>query len=670
MKRSLSLLFIAFGQLFAGSPASRQQANVLSFPAHMSAAQSAIPHSYNVISYDLYMDWYDVLLKRSSGFAGRMEIAFAPSLTTPLDSIRLDADPTYLTVDSAAANGIPLNTSASDGKLTVFLSTPLSAGQTGKVDIYYHVNDPGVAPNPDSLQRGFYVYYAGTQPNSPPSQTVPHTVAYTMSEPSDARCWMPCYDDPSDKALSRISVRVPTGFVVASNGTQDSTLDNGDGSTTFHWSEGYPISTYLMCATAAKFAVVRESMNLGDRTIPVEYYVYPEDSAAAVQNVNCNIDSVTSMLKFFSSLYGEYPFDKYGMTGIQPFRYGGMEHQTMTTMNRVYQFDRRDVAHELAHQWWGDMVTLGTWKDIWLNESFATYSEAMQLQHLNQGAFENEMLYYASQFFLEDSLQMRYAIYAPPTGYIFGLAEYYKGAWVLHMLRSIVGDSTFFRIFAKYGADYRYGNAVTADFENVVDTVTQTDMSWFFNEWIFGKGYPVYTKSVSQTGDTAFVTIGQIQVDTLIYRMPMEVELYSGGTSATYTVYDSLRSQTFKLYSAVRVDSARLDPNNKILARYPGQTVTRVGTAEQSPSTYSLLQNFPNPFNGSTRVVYNLASPSVVTLELYDVLGRKVETLVHGYQSSGRHEVAINAGQLSSGVYICRLTTPKARMTTKLVLEK
>ncbi len=627
-------------------------------------------HEYNVVRYQLYMDWYDALLGKVHGFSGRMRVSFLPSLSNPLDSIRLDCNPDYLHVDGVSSGGVKLSTRQAGEKLIVYLAKPLTGGDTGTVDISYHEIDPGMPPANDSLQRGFYLYYANEQTVGNNATQVPATVAYTMSEPSDARDWMPCYDDPGDKALCEISIRVPDGFTAASNGLLVSKTNNGDGSTTFDWKEGYPVATYLMCATAARYSLIQKDADIDGREIPVQYYVYPEDSLQAVEGQSCNIDSVISMMEFYSSIYGPYPFDKYGMTGVEPFQYGGMEHQTITTLNRKYEFRRMDVAHELAHQWWGDMVTLGTWKDIWLNEGFATYSEAMQLQHDSQFDFQTEMDFYASQFFVEDSTQLRYAVYAPPPGYIFGLVEYYKAAWVLNMLRNIVGDSTYFHIMRRYRADYEYRNAVTADFINVVDTVTNSDMSWFFNEWIYDAGYPVYTKTFEQTGDTLFLTINQIQQNAPVFRMPIDVEIRSGAARSVVQVLDSARIQEFEIYSPAKVDSVLLDPGDKILARYPGQNLTAIGESRQAPESYVLLQNYPNPFNGRTEVVYHIPRSGVVSVDLYDILGRKIETLVHGFQGSGTHTVAVNASRLASGVYLCRLVAPGNSMTTKLVLEK
>ena len=619
-------------------------------------------HAYDVLDYKLFMDWYAALKNLSTSYDGVMQVTFKADSTSPIGSIDLDYGPQYLFVDSAYSGSQRVTLSSSNGIVRVSLTREYSYGDTGVVTLYYHVNNPGVANS--GKQRGFYLYYSGEQV---PTETVPHTLAYTMSEPSDARYWMPCYDDPSDKALCQISIRVPDGFVAASNGTLVSKVDNGDGSTTFNWSEDYPVSTYLMCATAARFAVIQRTYLENDSvSIPVQYYVYPEDSAAAVSNGECNIDTVISMIRFYSSLYGPYPFDKYGMTGIEPFYYGGMEHQTITTLRRSYEFNRRVVAHELAHQWWGDMVTLGTWKDIWLNESFATYSELMQLQHLNQAAFEDELNFYASQFFAEDST-IRYPIYAPPPGYIFGLAEYYKGAWVLHMLRNVVGDSTFFAIFRAYRSAFAYGNAVTSDFINVVNQVTHSNMNWFFDEWIYGQGYPVYAFTTRTTGDSLDFYLKQEQINAPIFKMPVEFAVYSGGQETTFRFVDSLESQSASFVYQMAADSVVLDPGNKIMK----QTVAWSGpiTPESQPRAFSCV-SYPNPFSTTTKIQYFIGSDSKVSFDLYDVLGREVESIDQGYRIAGSYTFVLSGKELASGAYLVRMNTDFGSKTLKIVVEK
>lgn len=624
---------------------------------HVYKANYSGHHSYDVIEYKLSMDWYDIILGLSNSYSGTMQMKFLPDLANPLDRIDIDNDTTCLHVDSAFSGSKMLALTNAGMKLNVVLNRNYGSGDTGIVTLYYHVVD-----QPANSQKGFYYYSAGDQLTS--SYTVPRTIAYTMSEPSDAHDWMPCYDDPSDKALCEVSIRVPDGYVAASNGTLSSRIDNHNGSTTFNWSEVYPIATYLMCATAAQFSVVQRNFikSNGD-TILIQYYVFPEDSSGAVSSSDCNIDTVASMIGFYESLYGNFAFDKYGMTGIEPFGYGGMEHQTITTLLRKYEFNRKVVAHELAHQWWGDMVTLGTWNDIWLNESFATYSEAMQLQHLSQAAFESEMEFYASQFFMEDS-QIRYPVYAPPPGYIFGLAEYYKGAWVLDMLRSIVGDSTFFEILRTYRAEFQYGNAITTDFESVVSQITHADMSWFFNEWIFQAGYPVYSYTYRKEGNLLVFYLKQVQTNAPIFKMPVKFSAYFQGKGTVGSFVDSVASQTFTIPFAAQPDSVFFDPYNEIMK----QVVTWGDTT--IPYSSTSINIFPNPFKSSTKITYTIPAGTKVKLEIFDVLGRRIKSFDAGYQEANTYTITFDGSELATGVYICRMTSDFGNRVIKLLLEK
>jgi len=643
--------------------------------SHISSVDYAGHHSYDVIEYKLFMDWYGILAGSTNSYFGVMQIRFLPDLVTPLNEIDLDNDTTYLRVDSAFADGKMLRLSITGARLYVTLDKPYLAEDTATVLLYYHV----IEQPPDS-QRGFYYFYKGEQPKIvqghplPSGYTVPYTIAYTMSEPSDAHDWMPCYDDPSDKAVCKISIRVPNGYVAASNGTLIVKVDNHDGSTTFNWAENYPVATYLMCVTAAQFSIVERNFTKDDgTTIPIQYYVYPDDSADAVSNSECNVDTIASMIKFYESLYGTFPFDKYGMTGIEPFYYGGMEHQTVTTLLRKYEYNRSVVAHELAHQWWGDMVTLGTWNDIWLNEGFATYSEAMQLQHLDQSEFEGEMQSYENTYFS----QTQYAIYAPEAqgAYLFDLAEYYKGAWVLNMLRNIVGDSTFFTILRTYRSDFPYGNAVTGDFINVVNQVTHSDMSWFFNEWIFQPGFPVYSFSYTKEGDSLALYLKQLQTNAPIFKIPVEFAVYSQGQETIVRMdpsgksfFDSSAIQIFTVAFPAQPDSAVFDPGNKIMKQVVPWSST--GVHEIVPKIFKISESYPNPFNPTTTITYQLPAISHVAVKVYDVVGREVATLVNAEQAAGTYNVTFDGHAFASGVYFCKIATNFGNRTMKLLLEK
>ena len=628
----------------------------------ISEANPVLRHSYDVLKYNLFMDWYNILSQQSLRYYGTMTITLRPDLDSPLDSVSLDVGLQYLTIDSVYSAGKSLEYKAASGTLTVDLGKPYQSMDTATISVYYHVDNPGLSGY--TQQRGFYFYYGGEPLAN--GYVVPQTVAYTMSEPTDARYWMPCYDDPSDKALEQVTVRVPSAYTAASNGKLLSITDNGDGSRTFHWRENFPVATYLMCVTASVFSVVQtDYVRAPGDTIPVQYYVYPEDSAAAVSNSQCNIDTLVSMLKFYSSIYGEYPFEKYAMAAIEPFQYGGMEHTTLTTINRNYEFFRRFVAHEMAHHWWGDNVSPGTWKDIWLNEGFAVYSEAMQLEHLDTASFKAEMDFYKTSYFSEYA-RTKYAIYAPPPGLIFGLAEYYKAAWVLHMLKNMVGDSTFFSILHTYFADFRFGNAVTSDFINVADQIVGHDINWFFDEWIYDEGYPTYSYSYQTSQNSITFFLMQEQGGTPIYKMPLDIGVYSAGQEKIFSFVDSLRLQTVRFSFSSPIDSVILDPDDKVLKQVTPWADSTLPNLS-SPATIAF---FPNPFNGSAQIQYSIGQDSHVTIDAYDAIGRRVSSFDEGFQQAGAYIVSFHGEGLASGVYIFRIHTNFADKTTKVLLLK
>ena len=250
--------------------------------------------------------------------SGRNRITLV--LKAPADSVLLYQ--LKLQIDSVSVNGRTLRTftvSDAQERFTVRLDALHPAGDTLLVDVSYR-RLPGI---PRLTLRLGYWYFLDTLAD------LPANLGYTMSEPGDARCWMPCYDEPWEKSTSEVSVTVPAGYVAASNGKLLETRQNGDGTVTWHWKESHQIAAYLMCATVSKFARPASTFirSPGD-TIPVGYFVWPRDSAAAAGF----IPTVKNMLDTLGRLYGPYPWDKYFMSGVTPFAYGGMEHQTITTL--------------------------------------------------------------------------------------------------------------------------------------------------------------------------------------------------------------------------------------------------------------------------------------------------------------------------------------------------
>jgi aminopeptidase N len=405
----------------------------------------------------------------------------------------------------------------------------------------------------------------------------------TLSEPYSSPSWWPCVDNPADKTTADIEVNVPDGYIVASNGLLEKTQPNTDRTVTYFWRERYPIANYLIAVTTTNFATFGDTYTAMDgTTMPLVYYVYPEHLAQAQQK----FPVTRRAMEIFAPLFGEYPFleEKYGMV---EFPWGGaMEHQTLTSLGtRVLDFSEFTVqdfiSHELSHQWWGDLVTMKTWNDIWLNEGFATYAEVLFFErHL---PIEPGELMARSYDDHEAYGALRGTVYAENAANPWddSSAIYTKGGWVLHMLRRVLGDERFFAALKDYRARFAFGNASTADFQQVCEGQYGTSLQWFFEQWVYSPARPIYQASyVVRPPDasgqyTVNLNIEQQQTHTIlgrtgesamVYIMPVDVTLhYADGSSETRTVWNNARRQPFTLTTTRPVTRVGIDEGNWIL---------------------------------------------------------------------------------------------------------
>ena len=615
------------------------------------------PQPFDVTHYKL-----DLELPMTTGaLSGKCTMTLR--ITSLIDSLVFHG--VGLSLDTVRVDGVPKSTTmnAASETFTIKLNGVRKPGMMLHVEISYRrILD---YPRPSSRQ-GYYYFSRSSLPD------LPANLGYTMSEPSDARFWMPCYDEPWEKATAELNITVPSGYVAASNGKLLGITQNQDGTQTWRWREGHQIAPYLMCVTVSAFALSTiPYVSMSGDTIPIQYYVWNKepflDSAAAA----AYLPTVRQMVTAFSRAYGSYPFDKYGMTAVVPFGYGGMEHQTLTTLNRYLFTDEKVVSHELAHQWWGDLVTCGTWSDIWLNESFATYSEAIWQESL--GGFTSLKTYMKNDLEQFNLFSWSGAVY-DPEGQGFNLFDplvYTKGAWVLHTLRGVLGDSTFFRALLAYRERFAGKAATTNEFKAVVDSVAGRDMGWFFNQWIFGRGWPQYASQFSSAADTLVLTVYQQQNASLpTYTMPIQVRAYRGSNSTTFVVWDSMRTQQFKVALGYVPDSVTLDPDGWILKQIVSPPAGVAGG--ETPTSFSLTQNYPNPFNPITKIQFSVPAGirHVVSLQVFDILGQLVATLVDEPKAAGEYSVSFDASNLSSGVYIYRLSLGLLTISKKMVIVK
>jgi aminopeptidase N len=572
------------------------------------------------------------------------------SLRDTLEAITLDLDGIML-VDSVRSGGTRIPFVQHFLGVTITLERPYARNEVFAVEVSYQ----GV-PAPS----GFGSFQFTSQNGIP--------WVWSLSEPYGARDWWPCKDNTSDKADSAdITITCPSGLKAGSNGRLLGVTDNGDGTTTFRWAERYPIAAYLVSVAVTNYVEFTDWFRYSPTdSMPVVNYVLPQSLAAARPALAGTVD----MLAVFSEKFGLYPFisEKYGHA---QFGWGGaMEHQTMTSTSNFAEYT---IAHELAHQWFGDMITCANWQHLWLNEGFATFCET-----LYGGIRHGEQEYRAHLAdMMSPAMRAQGSLYLQDTssvGSMFSFDRVYaKGAWVLHMLRHVLGDSVFFASLRSYATDprYRFRSATTEDFQGVCEAVSGRSLGYFFSEWIYGEGYPRYTCDWSvarvDSGYDAEVRIGQTAtgVSPSFFTMPVDVRLSDGIRDTTLAVMHTSPGQAFTFRLPFAPSIVQLDPDRWILRD--------VLSPDRVPSAFTLGQNFPNPFNAGTSIQFGLPHRADVSVTVYDVLGREVALLVRGRLDAGTHSVRWEgrdaAGRPSaSGIYFYRLTADAFSAAQRMIV--
>lgn len=549
-----------------------------------------------------------------------------------------------LTVDSAFVDNAKVSSTATTNTISLSLPRTYHAGDTLTTQVYYHGSPP---------RTGLGSYTDSTRTDG--SRWI-----FTLSEPYGARDWWPCIDHPGDKADSvDIWITCSQNYLAVTNGRLAQTLQNGDGTKTCKWKHRYPIATYLVSVTIGNFNSFSDWYKYTPAdSMEVVNYVLP-NIATTSPTYRANTALTPRMLQIFSALFGAYPFlkEKYGHA---QFGWGGgMEHQTLTSLGSS-SFIEATIAHELVHQWFGDMITCRTWPDLWLNEGFAQYFECVY----------REKQYGMSSYWSRISSRLSSAKNATGTLYVQDSANvnnlfassrvYNKGASVLHMLRHVLGDSIFFASIKSYASDPKlmYGTASTSDFRAACEITSGRDLGWFFNEWVFGERYPKYSYSYSIAPEAGeFRLTVRIQQTTgttnpTYFTMPVDLKFQATGWDSTVTVLNNAADQTFQIHLSHKPDTVQFDPEVWIL-----RDVTKLSSVVgdgQVPQRFELLQNYPNPFNPSTTIRFNIQSRSLVRLCIYDILGRLAKEISNGEMEAGQYQETWDA-DLPSGLYFYRL---------------
>jgi len=515
------------------------------------ALQSERSRSYDALHY-LIKIRLDLDQKT---FEGATTIT-ASSLREGLETFILDAE--EFTVTSVLGDdGAPLAFEQTAKELAVKLPRPYKFGEELSVTCFYRGRDPKIG----------LTFMAETADNP--------RIVFSDSFPENVHHWFPCYDYPNDKVTNEILATVERGLKVAANGRLVSVIeDRTAGTVTYHWSQGLPHSTYLIFLAAAPYVVVRDSY----KTLPVSYWVYPRDAA----KVGPTYGKTPKMIEFFNRIYGyDYPWQKYDQVSVPSG--GGAESTSATAMTHRIMVDEKGepdfpaigiVSHELAHQWWGDLVTLRSWAHTWLNESFGTYSD--YLYHCfekgdDEGAVDllgklNAYLREARTRYIRPIVSDRY----DEPGDMFDAHTYPKGARVLHMLRSLVGDGPFFKTLSHFLHRYAFDAVDTADFIRSVKTVTGQNLDWFFDQWLFKPGHPVFEVRSQWDAAAKVVRLEVAQVQDFskgvpVFRVPVSIKLVTPGKTDIRKIWIEKRGETFEFPVEEKPLLVRFDEDNVLI---------------------------------------------------------------------------------------------------------
>ncbi len=482
--------------------------------------------TYHVVHYKLRIE----LDEKAKSCEGDVGIKLVP-LRPQFDLVQLDA--AQMTITQVRLGALQLRYHQSGDSLLVDLDKVYGMNDTLNLTVAYTLS----APN-----KGLYFI----EPDS--GYLKQQRLVWSNGEAEENHYWFPCYDFPNDMSTSELTATVNDKWVVISNGKLlDVKRDQKHHKATFHWYESKPHVSYLISLVAGEYAEVKDSAG----SVPLSYYVYKHQREDAWWSFN----KTPKIMNFYASKIGyPYPWEKYAQTVVQDYIWGGEENVSATTLTDGTMHDARShldyssddlVAHELAHQWWGDLLTCRDWSHTWLNEGFATYF-TVAFQEFDKGRDVADKSILDAQ---QDIVNRDFGDNRKPTvnsrfvypNEVFTNRIYGKGACVLNMMRHILGEELFWKAINHYVHKFAFKNVETNDFKVAIEEATGYNLYWFFDEWLYKAGYPELDVRTnwSQSKRSMNITVRQIQKTdwlTPVFRMPLDIEVWVNGVPETYHV--------------------------------------------------------------------------------------------------------------------------------------
>lgn len=527
-----------------------------------SGKRSRPQRTFDILHYTIHTS-FDVPNKTVMGDV----IVTLKPLSAAFQSFTLDASSMKIEAVTLSDSNKVLQWSQPPDKLAIILDRAYEPSETIAVRVKYQARP----------ERG--LYFIPQTPSTNALWSKPAQI-WTQGEPEDNHHWFPCYDYPDDKATSEQYITTGADEIAISNGTLIETISNSDSTRTFHWKMDEPHATYLTSLIVGNYVKLSDTY----KNIPLEYYTYRGTEEVARRAFS----KTPEMMHYFEQKLGyDYPYKRYAQTIVANFMFGGMENITATThadTEILYGSSREArvstenlISHELAHSWFGNLVTCKDWSELWLNEGLATFMEAaFREQQAGREAYLQEMRTNAMLYFLEDSLKDRHPLvnedYRSPID-VFNSTVYKKGAFVIHMLREQVGDTAFWKSLNRYLSENQNKVVETRDLQRAFEETTGRELDWFFDQWVYKAGFPELRVRSFYHAPTRRLTLEVTQTQKAsavtpdVFRLPMEIEISTASGQRTERLEITARQQRFVFKLDGKPTKILFDKGERILKK-------------------------------------------------------------------------------------------------------
>lgn len=647
-----TLCFLVYSfSAFSQEEFSCSDAKILSHQKMAKKTRAGLYANSLLDKYDVHFYFLDINAERDNTLISGAVTIGAKVTATSLDTFCFELN-SSMTIDSVVYNNQQLAVSSAGSIRYAKFASPQPINTNMYVKIYY--NGDAHVVGGAAIGDGFSSDVSGAWGNE---------CTWSLSEPYSAYEWFPCKQFLQDKADSAwIFVTTSDENKVGSNGLLEGIDVLPNNKVKYRWKTHYIIDYYLISVAIAKYVdytiYAHPTAMMGD-SVPIVNYVY--DNPNTLPTFKSKIDSNIMVLEYYSDIMGLYPFhaEKYGHS-MAPFG-GGMEHQTMTSIGSLGSFSVN--SHELFHQWWGDHVTCKTWKDIFINEGFASYGEYLAYDKFRGYQAAQDKMQSVHDNVLQDSFAMVYFTDTTNVGRIFSKRlTYDKGSAVIHTLRFVMGDSLFFKGLREFQSSFAFSTASIDDLHIVLETVSNMSLYDYFHQWLYGEGYPVYSAEYYSNGTNLYLKVTHVTSSpvTPVFKTPLEIKCLSASGDTVIRVDINQNTNTFIIPCSKAITGLEFDPNNWLLNMEdtvivnPGLISLDVADMEIENNTFI----YPNP---ATDMV--LIENQTITDGQYVLREMNGKIITQGILN---RKAAINITNLSTGVYFLEIVSPQGKISRKL----